>query len=388
MRRTRRALRECCDVTQSELGLFAERIGALRPSPIRDILNVIDRPGMISFAGGLPAMEALPHWSGSMPRDALQYGTTEGDPDLRAKISQQLCDLGLDAPPERVMTLSGSQQGIDLVAKLFVDRGTPILVASPTYLAALQVFRLYGARFISLDSDAPQAARLAYVVPTFANPTGECAGDAERQAIAYAFRHTSTVLFEDDPYRELVYDSCDRTPIAVHMRGGSWIYQGSFSKTFAPGLRLGFLAASEDLFEPLVMLKQATDLHSSRVSQRIVFDAITDPTWAARLEELAAFYRGRRDSFAQALDRHFSGIADWNTPKGGLFFWLRLRASLDSRLLLKVALARGVAFMPGEEFFPHEPQLGTIRLNFSHADINDADRGLAILADLFHEHSL
>lgn len=373
-------------MTHPEPAVFSERIDALRPSPIREILSVIDRPGMVSFAGGLPAREMLPDWSGSIPRDALQYGPTEGDPDLRAVISEQLRALGVDAPPERVMTLSGSQQGIDLVAKLFVDRGTPILVKSPTYLAALQLFRLYGARFISLDSNVAPGARLAYVVPTFANPTGECASDAEREALARALRSSSTVLFEDDPYRDLVFDDCERTPIAVHMKGASWIYQGSFSKTFAPGLRLGFLAASEDLFDRLVMLKQATDLHSSRLSQRIVLEAITDSSWAARLAELAAFYRGRRDAFAQALDRSFGGIAQWETPKGGLFFWLQLRSPSDSRLLLRSALERGVAFMPGEEFFPNEPQPGMIRLNFSHADDVDTARGLDILAVLLREH--
>jgi 2-aminoadipate transaminase len=373
-------------VIEWEPALFSERIDMLRPSPIREILSVIDRPGMISFAGGLPASEMLPNWSGRVPRGALQYGPTEGEPDLRAVISEQLCDLGIDAPPERVMTLAGSQQGIDLVAKLFVDPGTPILVASPTYLAALQVFRLYGARFVELEHDTQRVARLAYLVPTFANPTGECASEAERDALAHELRSNSTVLFEDDPYRDLVYDDCDRTPIAARMKGASWIYQGSFSKTFAPGLRLGFLAASEDLFDHLVMLKQSTDLHSSRLSQRIVLDAIADSSWVTRLAELAAFYRGRRDTFAQALDRHFGALAQWETPKGGLFFWLQLRSASDSRPLLKAAIERGVAFMPGEEFFPNKPQFGTIRLNFTHADAVDTERGLGILAALVREH--
>ena len=367
--------------------MFSERIDSLKPSPIRAILSVIDRPGMISFAGGLPASETLPTWSASIPQDALQYGPTEGEPDLRVAVSEQLCRLGIDAPPERVMILAGSQQGIDLVAKLFVDRGTAVAVQSPTYLAALQVFRLYGAQFVELGSERALDARLAYVVPTFANPTGTCASDAERVDRARVCRETQTVLFEDDPYRDLAYDSCDRTPIVARMHGGSWVYQGSFSKTFAPGLRLGFLAASEEIFGRLVLLKQATDLHTSRLSQRIVTEAITDPGWAARLEGLAAFYRGRRDAFASALNRHLGTMADWETPPGGLFFWLRLRNAIDTRLLLDESLARGVAFMPGEEFFPTEPLLGTMRLNFTHAG-DDTDRGLAMLADLLGEHGV
>jgi DNA-binding transcriptional MocR family regulator len=376
---------ESTQLTYQASIMFSERIELLRPSPIRAILNVIDRPGMVSFAGGLPATETLPDWSGRVPRASLQYGPSEGDRDLRAVVSEQLCRLGLDAPPERVMILSGSQQGIDLVAKLFIDRGTPVAVQSPTYLAALQVFRLYGARFTELDAGGLRAARLAYVVPTFANPTGTCATDAERDALARACRDAGTPLFEDDPYRDLVYDSCDRTPVAVRMAGGSWVYQGSFSKTFAPGLRLGFLAASPDLFDRLLMLKQAVDLHSSRLSQRIICDAITDAGWPARLEQLVAFYRGRRDGFEASMERHLAGLASWQTPKGGLFFWLRLTDAIDTRLLLEEAIARGVAFMPGEEFFPNEPELGTMRLNFSHADPEHAERGLTTLAALLRE---
>ncbi len=367
--------------------MFSQRIEGLRPSPIRSILSVIDRPGMISFAGGLPATDVLPEWSGTVPGAALQYGPSEGEPELRALVSERLRALWVDAPPERVMILSGSQQGIDLAAKLFVDPGTPVAVEHPTHLAALQVFRFYGARFVDIAAPDAGRARLAYVVPTFANPTGACASDAEREALAKSCLRTGTVLFEDDPYRDLVYELCDRTPIAARMAQGSWIYQGSFSKIFAPGLRLGFLAASEDLFGPLVAIKQATDLHSSRLSQRIVHDAIASPDWAARLESLAGFYRARRDAFDEALRRHFGDLACWETPRGGLFFWLRLGEPVDTRTLLDEAIAQGVAFMPGEEFSPGAPDLGTMRLNFSHAGAEDAERGLATLAALVRRRS-
>ena len=359
--------------------MFSQRIEGLRPSPIRSILEVIDRPGMISFAGGLPATETLPEWSGSVPPSVLQYGPTEGEPDLREAVSRHLVDLGVDAPVERVMILSGSQQGIDLVAKLLVDPGTVTALEDPTYLAALQVFRFYGAQFVDVAERAATPARLAYVVPTFGNPTGACMSDADRDRLAQRCLREDTVLFEDDPYRDLVYEPCDRTPIAARVTDGSWIYQGSFSKTFAPGLRLGFIAASRDLFDKLVMIKQATDLHTSRLSQHIVLDALTDPGWAARLNRLADFYRERRDTFDAALTREFGDVATWETPKGGLFFWLRLTQRVDTRPLLAAAIERGVAFMPGEEFSPSRPELGTMRLNFSHARADDAERGLAIL---------
>lgn len=360
--------------------VFSQRADWLRPSPIRQILSAIDRPGMVSFAGGLPATDALPSWSGTVEAAALQYGPSEGDPDLRAEVSARLRALGLDAPAERVLILSGSQQGIDLVAKLFVDPGTAVAVESPTYLAALQAFRLFGARFVPLtwDGSAP-AAPLAYVVPTFANPTGACADHESRARLAASSLASGVTLFEDDPYRDLAYDPCERTPVTAAMAGGSWIYQGSFSKTFAPGLRLGFLAASEDLFGSLVMLKQAADLHSSRLGQRIVWSALTDQTWTPRVAALVDFYRARRDSFAAALDEHLGDLAAWQVPMGGLFFWLKLAEDIDTRTLLARALEAGVAFMPGEDFYPDAPRVGTMRLNFSHADTEDAHRGLAAL---------
>lgn len=190
---------------------------------------------------------------------------------------------------------------------------------------------------------------------------------------------------EDDPYRALAYDVRDATPVAAFMAGGSWIYQGSFSKTFAPGLRLGFLAASDDLFDRLVVLKQAVDLHSSRLSQHIVAQQLTDPGWEARLTGLVDFYRGRRDAFARMLERHLGGLATWDVPAGGLFFWLRLNEPIDTRRLLPAAIRRGVAFMPGEEFYGGPPELGTMRVNFSHAEPDAAERGLATLAALLSE---
>ena len=208
------------------MAVFSSRVGGLRPSPIRAILSVIERPGMISFAGGLPATQMLPRWSGSVPPEMLQYGPSEGEPKLRDAVSGQLRRLGIDAPAERVMILAGSQQGIDLVAKLFINPGTPTAVEFPTYLAALQVFRFYGARFVNVHAPAAGQASFAYLVPTFANPTGSCATTTQRDAVAQQLLAAGVTLFEDDPYRDLAYDPCDpadRQPIATRMAGGSWV---------------------------------------------------------------------------------------------------------------------------------------------------------------------
>jgi len=258
-----------------------------------------------------------------------------------------------------------------------------VAVEFPTYLAALQVFRFYGAKFVDIATEL-SGASLAYVVPTFANPTGWCMTEQERDGLAEACLTSGTTLFEDDPYRELAFDPCDRRPVVARMKGGSWVYQGSFSKTYAPGLRLGFVAASADVFTELVMLKQAVDLHSSRLSQSLVLEAL-GAGWEQRLAALVEFYRTRRDSFETSLTKHFADLGEWTKPSGGLFFWVRLYKPIDTRKLLGAAIERGVAFMPGEEFYPNEPELGRMRLNFSHADATTADRGLKILADLIRE---
>lgn len=372
-------------------GHFSQRVADLHASPIREILSVIDRPGMISFAGGLPAAETFPTLSlAACPPAMMQYGSSEGEPELRERVADDLNSIGLNCSRDQVIILSGSQQGIDLVAKLFIDPGTPVAVESPTYLAALQVFRFFGAHFQTFDPRLPRATwptdprpSFAYTTPTFQNPTGRCYSTDERKALAQACDEQGMSLFEDDPYRDLAYDSADRTPICAEIRRASWIYQGSFSKSLAPGLRLGFLAASIDLMACLIRLKQAADLHSSRISQWLVLEQLRDPHRLDRLACVVETYRQKRDFFAHAMQRHLGKVATWQLPPGGLFFWLTLARPIDTRTLLSEAIQRGVAFMPGEPFYPDlANNRGTLRLNFSHANEEQAERGLAILGSL------
>jgi DNA-binding transcriptional MocR family regulator len=373
---------------------LSKRVADLHGSAVRAMLEAAQRPEVISFAGGLPSPDSfadvvIP----APPPDMLQYGPSEGEPTLRRLIAAELQALGLDCPAERVLVLSGSQQGIDLVAKLFVDAGTRVAVERPAYLAALQVFRFFGAAFESIDEREPGAGwtardhpALAYVTPTFQNPTGRCSSAEQRRALAAACDETGVCLFEDDPYRDLAYDPCERRPIAADVRRAAWVYQGSFSKTLAPGLRLGFLAASPDLFPHLINLKQAADLHTNRLSQWLVLRHLEDPNRAQRLSRLVARYRQRRDRFADAMDRHLGGLVDWETPKGGLFFWATLRSGADTTELLGRALKQNVLFTPGEHFFATRPgPSAAMRLNFSHASEAAAERGLAILGRLLRE---
>mgnify|MGYP001765122438 CR=1 FL=1 len=371
---------------------LSKRTEDLHASPVREMLSVAQRPGVISFAGGLPSPDSFAGLDLPVPpQDLLQYGPTEGEPELRTRIAEDLCALGLDAEPERVLILSGSQQGIDLAAKLTVDPGAQIAVESPAYLAALQVFRFFGARFQILDRAAPgagwdQAApALTYVTPTFQNPTGACWNAAERQALARACDAHDVILFEDDPYRDLAYEPCERRPAASFVERASWIYQGSFSKTVAPGLRLGYLTASADLFPYLVRLKQAADLHTNRLSQWMVLQYLNAPDRQVRLAHIASLYRQKRDAFDAALTRHLGGLADWTVPPGGLFFWVKLRGGVDAQALLSRALEQGVLFTPGAHFLAQRGASSTMRLNFSLAAPEDAERGLKVLGGLLRE---
>ena len=370
---------------------FSSRCKNLWASPIREILSVIDQPGMISFAGGLPAAEtfASPDLD-ELPVQFLQYGPSEGEWELRELVCKELASTGLHCQPEQILILSGSQQGIDLVAKLFIDPGTVVAVESPTYLAALQVFRFFGAQFTPIVDlkHSTSAPAFAYTIPTFQNPTGYCYSKQERDALAKLCDDRAIPLFEDDPYRDLVYEDCDRQPISSKLNTSPWVYQSSFSKTYAPGLRLGFLACSRDLIVPLTRLKQAADLHSNRISQWLVMQQLKDSSRSSKMSALAATYAQKRDNFAQLLSEYFSDIATWDIPKGGLFFWLTLNQAVDTESLLAQAIQNKVAFMLGESFFPlpdQEPTPSCLRLNFSHASTSQAKVGLEILANLLRE---
>jgi DNA-binding transcriptional MocR family regulator len=379
--------------------VFSERIARLRPSVVREILTVAQAPGVISFAGGLPAPEWLPALTGlAVPTSLGQYGPTPGEPELRRALSAYLARIGLECPSERILILSGSQQGIDLVAKLFVDLGSRVVSESPTYLAALQVFDLFGAsvRGVPFDGDglslesfereisAPDT-RLCYLNPTFQNPTGRLYNSEQRARVASILDRAKVPLFEDDPYRELAFDAPAPAPIVSALRRAPWVYQSSFSKMFMPGMRLGFLACSAELWEPLERLKQAADLHANRVSQWLALSLLEAPDAGARLSALRASYRQKRAVFAHALERELSDLAEWQLPSGGLFFWLRLKEPRSLLPLLSRAIERGVAFVPGEAFFPGAPVPGYLRLNFSNASSSEVALGLARLSALLRE---
>lgn len=382
---------------------FSERVSRLKSSLIREILAAAQRPEVMSFAGGLPAEAMLPkvEWA-DMPLSLGQYGMSEGEPALREALAAEARALGLACEASQVLVVSGSQQTLDLAAKLYIDKGTEILLEAPTYLAALQIFQLFGADCLTVpqEADGPNLAQLRsrleqhrpafiYLIPTFQNPSAVRYSEAKRAAVAALLDEFGVTLIEDEPYRELTFDGGSAKPIAGRLQKASWIYTGTVSKTLLPGLRVGYLIASPDLFPHLLKLKQSADLHTNRIGQWQALQWIGSEKYQQHLSELRGFYRQRRDAFQAALETHFSDLAHWNMPQGGLFFWLTLKQPLDTRTLLNEALANDVAFMPGEPFFPEpDKNLGHLRLNFSHIDPARLDEGLKRLAAVVRQAQL
>lgn len=379
---------------------FSERVSRLKSSLIREILAAAQRPEVMSFAGGLPAEAMLPkvQWQ-DMPTTMGQYGMSEGEPQFREVLAEQARQLGLPCTASQVLVVSGSQQTLDLAAKLYIDKGTQIMLEAPTYLAALQIFQLFGAQCLTvpLQEDGPDLVQMrqrleqqrpafAYLIPTFQNPSAVRYSEAKRDAVAALLDEFEVTLVEDEPYRELTFDGGSARPIAGRLNKASWIYSGTVSKTLLPGLRVGYLIASPDLFPHLLRLKQSADLHTNRFGQWQAMQWIGSDRFQQHLQDLRSYYRQRRDAFEAALQAHFSDLAHWQVPAGGLFFWLSLKQPLDTRTLLKAALERDVAFMPGEPFFSEpDHNHGHLRLNFSHIDPARLDEGLKRLATVIRQ---
>ena len=381
---------------------FAARVAGLKSSAIREILCVVNRPDVISFAGGLPAPELFPtELLGALARDlfqsreatqALQYGETEGVPALRERILERAPFPAGVFGPDGVVVTQGSQQGLDLVAKLFVDPGDEVLVETPAYVGALQAFSFLGARvtFVPCDGegllpDALAAAlrrrpKLLYLTPTFQNPSGVCYPARRRAEIREALAGSDTLLVEDDPYRELWYDAPPPAPVAEGLDPARFLYMGSFSKTAVPGLRVGFALGPPALVRRCVLAKQAADLHTNSLGQHLLARLLAEPAFDDHVAGLRRAYRARRDALDAALTARLAGALSWSRPGGGMFLWARLAGGGDAAEILQLALQEGLAFVPGGEFHREGEGRDTLRLNFSHSGEAKLREGVERLA--------
>jgi len=384
--------------------LLARRAEKMNPSVIREILKVTERPGIISFAGGLPSPRTFPVEAFAQACDqvlrrdgpaALQYAASEGYAPLREMVADM---LPWKVDPAHVLITTGSQQGLDLAAKVLVDAGSRILVETPTYLGALQAFAPMEPEVVSVASDRDgvltddlarkaAGARFIYLLPNFQNPTGRTMTEARRAALSQCAQQLALPIVEDNPYGDLWFDAPPPLPLAARNPDGC-LYLGSFSKVLAPGLRLGFMVAPAAVYPKLLQAKQAADLHSPSFNQRMIVEVMQGGFLDRHVPTIRALYKSQRDAMLAALDREMKGLdVQWNAPDGGMFLWARLPRGMDAIRLLPKAVAEGVAFVPGAAFYADAPDARTLRLSFVTASAQEIDAGVAALARAIGQQS-
>jgi len=383
---------------------FARRMDSVRTSTIREILKVTEQPKIISFAGGLPAPELFPvddilsaaaRVLSEGGAAALQYSPTEGFPPLREAFAAESRRRGIDCSAEDILITTGSQQPLDLAGKIFLDAGDCVLTESPTYMAAIQAFQTYGARFAAAPTDhdglIPEALpaliererpRFLYTIPSFQNPTGVTL-TAERRRLLYSIAaRYELIVLEDDPYGALRYAGTAINPIKSLDTEGIVIYLSTVSKTIAPGLRVGWVVAAEHIRRKLTIAKQAADLHTSSLDQRIVHRYLADFDSRAHIERIRRSYGERFSVMDAALSEHMPPGFTWTHPQGGMFLWVTCPVGVNTNELMREALARKVLFVPGQDFFPDTPGHRFMRLNFSNAAPEQIRQGIRRLAEV------
>ncbi len=385
---------------------LAQRAHKMNPSVIREILKVTERPGIISFAGGLPSPKTFPvevfaEACTKVLRDdgraALQYAASEGLATLREQVADML-PWAVD--PANVLITTGSQQGLDLVAKVLIDPGSRVLVETPTYLGALQAFGPMEPNVVSVASDdegpvlpdllravseEQTLPRFMYLLPNFQNPTGRSMSEARRAALSTEAQRLGLPIVEDNPYGDLWFDTPPPAPLTARHPQGC-VYLGSFSKVLAPGLRLGFLVAPPALYPKLLQAKQAADLHTPSFNQRVVAEVLKDGFLDRHVPTIRTLYSAQRDAMLQALDQEMQGLGvTWNRPAGGMFLWARLPEGMNAIELLPRAVNKGVAFVPGAAFYAEQADPRALRLSFVTASAEQIQTGVAALAQAIRE---
>ena len=395
---------------------YAHRMQKMGSSVIRELLKYAEQPDIISFAGGLPAPEVFPVKEfqaacnvvlAEQGAQALQYSTTEGHRPLREMIARHATRYMVPVTPENILITSGSQQALDFIGRVFVNRGDYIVVESPTYLGALQAWNAYGAQYIPVPMDEDgmivedlEAAlrygpKFIYLLPNFQNPSGATLSLERRKKVIELADKYGVPIVEDDPYGQLRYEG-EHIPSIVQLdsafRGyddgcysGNVIYMSTFSKLLAPGLRLAWVIAPEQVIRKLVMTKQGADLHTSSFNQYVAYEVGKGGFLDEHVKVIRATYKERRDVMLEMMDELFPPGVRWTHPQGGMFLWGILPEHMDSAEVLKVALQRKVAFVPGASFHATGGGHNTMRLNFSYSRPEIIREGIARLGTTLKE---
>ena len=381
--------------------VFATRTSRMKASDIRELLKLTARPEIISLAGGLPAPELFPideyrrafEWvletNGTA---ALQYGPSEGYKPLRELLAARMTGMGVPADADEILITNGSQQGLDLIGKIFLNPGDAVCLENPSYMGAIQAFDSYQANYVivPMDDDGMKAedldailtktpAKFIYALPNFQNPSGRWMSTERRKVLVETAKKHGTPIIEDDPYGELRFEGEARPSLRSLWPEGV-IYLGTFSKILAPGFRLGWMVIPQSAYDEIIFGKQPTDLHTSMATQMATYEVCKQPGFLdEHVEKIRAVYRERRDVMLRAMDEHFPEGCTWTRAQGGLFVWAELPPSIDTRELLAEALEENVAFVPGQSFHADRSGHNTMRLNFSNVTSERIEEGIARL---------
>ncbi len=388
--------------------LYSDRVKNIKASEIREILKLTQRPEIISFAGGLPAPELFPIEAlktvsvkvlETMGKEALQYSTTEGYDPLRVKIAERMARVGIAATKDDILITNGSQQGLDFSGKVFINPGDYVLCESPSYLGAINAFKAYECEFKEIETDAegmnlahlekviqatPQA-KFIYVIPDFQNPSGRTWSTARRKGLVEIANRYNLVIIEDNPYGELNFEEETFQAVKSYDTEGRVIYLGTFSKTFSPGIRIGWVLASPEILNKYIMVKQGADLQSSSISQRELNMYLDMYDFDAHIASIKSVYKKRRDLMMSTIKAEFPEQVKYIMPTGGLFAWVELPKHIDTRKVLEVAIQNLVAFVPGGSFFPNGGQENFMRLNFSNMPEEKIVEGIQRLGKILRE---
>ena len=397
---------------------YAQRTQRMKASAIRELLKVTEQPDMISFGGGFPAPDVFPveefrracnHVLDRMGPESLQYSGTDGYAPLRQMISRHTVKLGINVDIDNILITSGSQQALDLLGKIFINRGDRILVENPTYLGALQAWNAYGADYIPVPTDEygmrtdlleeslRKGAKFIYVLPNFQNPTGTTLPMERRLELIHLADRYGVPIVEDDPYGQLRYEGEDLPLVELldsqsRVQNGSYtgnvIYLSTFSKILAPGIRLAWVIAPKEVIRKLGLAKQGTDLHTSTFAQMVAHEVGQHGFIDRHVKVIQQVYQERRDTMLDSLEEHMPDGVSWTHPEGGLFLWVTLPERFDATAIFPKIIEEKVAYVPGEFFHPLGDGKNTLRLNFSFCTPEKINEGIARLGKAFKKELL
>ncbi|MFH0816955.1 MAG: PLP-dependent aminotransferase family protein [Methanobacteriota archaeon] len=392
--------------------LFSERARAMKASEIRELLKVTQKKGVISFAGGLPNPAAFPveqikeiseRLLAERPEEILQYGTTEGVTELRRAIAERMVRKGIECTEKNVLITQGSQQGLDLISKVFLDPRNLVITGFPTYLGAANSFAAYQAQMegIPLDDDGMppdlleeklwrmhrhgRNSKMLYLVPTFQNPSGVTMTESRRRKMLEIAAQHDLLVIEDDPYSDIRFEGDEVKPMKSFDKDGRVIYLGTFSKILAPGLRVAWAIGPEEMLAKMIIAKQSTDLCSNTFGQWIAHEYLASGQVEPHVAKICQLYKRKRDIMLGAMKEHFPEGAAWTRPQGGMFTWATLPAHIDTREMFQQALGKNVAYVIGSAFFPDHSGRNTMRLNFTYPTDEDLVEGVKRLAGVIRE---